>query len=301
MIEIFGYVTPLKSELKIREYEIYRAFYCSVCKSIGKNFGELSRIGLINESASLAIILTLACNEAQTLFYKGERCIVHPIKKRLCAQRNDAIIYSAAVNVILEYHKLMDSYYDNNNVLSRSAALTIKRAYKKARKNAPILCSFVEIYMKDQLLLEKNNCNMLDEACEPTARMLSEIFTWKDSDLLDVDPCLRDALHTLGYNMGKWLYIIDAISDIEDDKKKNNYNVLLKNELYYYKEKITDNVIFTVNMCLAEVSNSWEIIKQCIKTEKYRDLFAIIDNLVYLGMRNVSEKVIGGEKNVQSI
>ncbi|HPV63556.1 MAG TPA: DUF5685 family protein, partial [Fervidobacterium sp.] len=33
---IFGYVTPLKPELKIKEYDIFRGYYCGVCTALGK-------------------------------------------------------------------------------------------------------------------------------------------------------------------------------------------------------------------------------------------------------------------------
>lgn len=41
---MFGYVTPCKMELKIKEYEKFRAYYCGLCKTIKKDYGELPRI-----------------------------------------------------------------------------------------------------------------------------------------------------------------------------------------------------------------------------------------------------------------
>lgn len=306
MIKIFGYVTPLKPELKIREFEAYKAFYCGVCKEIGKNFGQLPRFGLINETACLAIILTVCSRQDTRLTLKHDRCIAHPIRRRIYASDSQAITYAACVNVLLEYHKLMDSYYDNKNVLSKSGAFAIKRAYKKARRFSPILSDFIEIYMKDQLTLEKNKCCSLDEACEPTAKMLAEIFTWKDNVFFDNDPVMADNLNTFGYNLGKWIYIVDAVSDVCEDKKKNQYNVLLEGNNYYDcdSQKLGENIIFTMNMCLANAANAWENIKKAVYNNENsikRDLFAIIDNLVYLGMRNVSEKVTGGQKSERPI
>ena len=150
-------MTPLKPELKIREFDVYRAFYCGVCKSIGKTFGQLPRFALINETASLAIILTACSGQSDFLDINQSKCIAHPIRKRPCASGSQAITYAACVNVLLAYHKLMDSYYDNKSVLSKSGAIAIKRSYKKARRFSPILCDFIEIYMKDQLTLEKNS------------------------------------------------------------------------------------------------------------------------------------------------
>lgn len=261
---------------------------------------------MINEAASLAVILTVCASQDKEVVIKPGKCIAHPIKKRPQASGAKAITYAACVNVLLEYHKLMDSYYDNKNILSKSGARAIRRAYRKARRVCPILCDFIEIYMQDQLKLEKNNCDILDEAAEPTAKMLSEIFMWKDDEFFDNNPTMSDNLSTFGYNLGKWIYIVDAVSDIEEDKKKKQYNVLLNNENYYNQEKagISDSVIFTIDMCLANAANAWENIKNGFKNKNTginRDLFAIIDNLVYLGMRNVSEKVTGGQNSERPI
>ena len=43
---MFGYVTPLKSELKIREFNKFRGYYCGLCNSIKKQFGNIPRMSL---------------------------------------------------------------------------------------------------------------------------------------------------------------------------------------------------------------------------------------------------------------
>ena len=43
---MFGYVRPYKDELRVREYEQYKAIYCGLCRALGKNYGVLSRLTL---------------------------------------------------------------------------------------------------------------------------------------------------------------------------------------------------------------------------------------------------------------
>ena len=45
---MFGYVIPLKPELKIREYNIFRGYYCGICHEIKKNYGNIPRLSLTN-------------------------------------------------------------------------------------------------------------------------------------------------------------------------------------------------------------------------------------------------------------
>ena len=43
---MLGYVKIDKGELKVREYEVYTGYYCGVCKSIGRRYGQLPRMVL---------------------------------------------------------------------------------------------------------------------------------------------------------------------------------------------------------------------------------------------------------------
>ena len=43
---MFGYIVANKPELKIREFEVYQGYYCGLCKSIKKRYGNLKRLTL---------------------------------------------------------------------------------------------------------------------------------------------------------------------------------------------------------------------------------------------------------------
>lgn len=53
---MFGYVKVCKPELKVREYEEYKAVYCTLCRVIGKEYGQTSR-ALLNYDATFYILL----------------------------------------------------------------------------------------------------------------------------------------------------------------------------------------------------------------------------------------------------
>ena len=67
--------------------------------------------------------------------------------------------------------------------------------------------------------LEKRKESNLDLVSGLTGEMLGEVFCWKE----DV---WKDELKTLGFYMGKFIYLMDAYEDFEKDKKKNAYNPL---------------------------------------------------------------------------
>ena len=68
---MFGYVRPLKGELKINEYEEYKAVYCTLCKSIAKHYGRLQSFFL---SYDLTFYVLLSLNEG---FEEKNKCCVN--------------------------------------------------------------------------------------------------------------------------------------------------------------------------------------------------------------------------------
>ena len=74
-----GYVLPDRPELKVKEHELYKAYYCGICKSVKKRLGQLPRIVLNYDYVFLALILSSLNPEKETILW--ERCHLHPFKK----------------------------------------------------------------------------------------------------------------------------------------------------------------------------------------------------------------------------
>ena len=43
---MFGYLQIDKAELKVREYEAYKAVYCGLCRQLGRDYSFLTRLAL---------------------------------------------------------------------------------------------------------------------------------------------------------------------------------------------------------------------------------------------------------------
>ena len=105
---------PEKSELKVKEYEMFKAFYCGICKSIGKRIGNVPRITLNYDSTFLALLLvSLSTNDVKMT---QKRCMLHPAKKKNIVIKNQIIDYAADMNIILSYHNLKDDEIDNKSI-----------------------------------------------------------------------------------------------------------------------------------------------------------------------------------------
>ena len=70
---MFGYVHINKDELKIREYNVYKSYYCGLCKALGKRYNQLVRLGLSFDMTFLAILADSLCEDMPVI--KKDGCI----------------------------------------------------------------------------------------------------------------------------------------------------------------------------------------------------------------------------------
>ena len=111
---MFGYVKPYKPELKIKDYEIFKSYYCGLCRTIKGHFGNIPRLSLSYDMTFVALLLD-GMNETPGDFYI-DTCLVHPLKKRMIIKDNKALVYSAYLNVALSYYKLCDDVADDRTL-----------------------------------------------------------------------------------------------------------------------------------------------------------------------------------------
>lgn len=284
---MFGYVEPDKPELKIREFEIFRGYYCSLCKTIGRRYGQVSRISLNYDLTFLYLLLDSI--EAVPVLGKRERCIAHPLKKRFVVFSNKIAEYSSDMNIILTYYNLVDKWKDEGNFIGGTGAIVLKRAFKKAKKGNPEKCDRIGEYLRALSELEKSGCHSVDEAAEPFAAMMRELF---ESGYIK-DDGERKTLGWLGYNLGRWIYIVDAYDDIEDDLKNKNYNPLIKQyefdgkDILDFKNGIREPVNFSLNYTMCEIEKAYLL----LGIEKNK---GILDNILYSGLIVKTDKVLQG-------
>ena len=99
---MFGYVVTNKKELKIREFELYRSFYCGLCREIRTHYGQLGRMVLSNDMTFLTVLLSSLYEPKEE---RGSaNCPLHPVRKRDYIH-SDVTAYAADMNLLLAYWK----------------------------------------------------------------------------------------------------------------------------------------------------------------------------------------------------
>lgn len=269
---MFGYVKTDMPNMYVKDTTLYKAMYCGLCKGIGKTCGQKARLVL---NYDLTFLSTLAHNVMDSdVKIEKQRCIIHQIVKRPVAVP-DAITYRVAIlNVILAYHKLNDDVIDSGKgKLKRSMIMS---AYKKAKKKEPVLDKIVEKNYDALLKLEREKCDSVDIASDPFGNMMVELI----SEI--VGSFCTEELKKLAYNLGKWIYLIDALDDFDKDKKKNNFNVFInaypdvndKNQLIMSKR---EDLNFIFGSVLSTISN-------CSNSIDYKFNHDLIDNILNRGL-----------------
>lgn len=284
---MFGYVLPEKPEMKIREYELFRAFYCGVCKSMSRRFGQFQRLTLNYDSTFLAILLHSLTDEK--LKIKNERCIAHPVNKHKVIKENSLIDYASDINIILAYYNLEDNWHDEKSILSGSAMLILRNSYKKLNKKYKEKCGIIEKRLSELRKLENEKCNSMDRAAEPFAKLMEEVMVYPP---MFSDEKKVDVVKWIGYNLGKWIYILDAFDDIKKDIKEKSYNPLLFQYNYQgqsideFKKEIRPKLEFNLTYSLSQIAKAYELLE--VKNNS-----GILENIIYMGMLRKTEQILG--------
>lgn len=279
---MFGYVRINKMDLTFREFDYYKGYYCGLCKYLKENHGEVSRLSLNYDITFLIVILTALYKLDSDITY--ERCIANPLKKKMRIV-NEITEYAASMNILLSYYKLEDNLYDDNGIKDKLAYELYKGKLKKAYEKYPQKAEYIKQQLGNLRELEKQESKSIDKVSNTFGNLMGEIFVYKKDEY-------EQNLRNIGFNLGKYIYILDAYEDLEEDNKKGRYNPFI--DYIDKKEELKNKVDRLISMSLGMATKNIEQLN--LEFNK-----SIIDNIIYSGVylryKSILEK--GGESNVQ--
>ena len=213
---MFGYINVNRKELSEENKKIYQAYYCGLCQRLRENCGKRGQILLAYDMTFLVVLLN-GLYEAEHE-EKHFTCMMHPTKKRT-SYENEISDYAAAMNVLLAHYNLMDDWKDDNRYSRKALAGLLRKDYEHFSKMYPRQSKAIETYIEKLAEAEKNNETNIDLVAGLTGAMTAEVFAWKEDEWYE-------EMKTLGYYMGKFIYLMDAYEDIDKDEKEKKYNPL---------------------------------------------------------------------------
>ena len=276
---MFGYVVMNKPEIKFKDFNMYRSFYCGLCRELKERYGLSGQITLTYDM-TFVILLLSGLYEPPTK--KGTtRCIVHPVRRQP-VRKNAITEYAADMNIFLTYYKCKDDWNDERSIPGFAFGKLLEGKEKKSEKLWGKKVQTIVSCLDELSELEKENATDIDRVSGCFGRIMAEIFAYRE----DVwEPTLR----RMGFYFGKFIYLLDAYDDVEEDVKKGNYNPFSKD---YIIKGFDDRVKNMLMMMMAETCREFEK----LPIIKYTD---ILRNILYSGVWCRFENVSGKRKKEQ--
>lgn len=278
---MFGYVRPVLNQLSEEQRSDYQSVYCGLCHAMGRRHGWLSRLTLNYDFTFLAILLSAAAGEESGVCL---RCPAHPFKKPRQCLRGVRLDVAADESMILTWHKLSDDVADHGLVTGlpyRFLRRLFTRPYRRAARARPAFDRRVREKLDKLARLERERSPALDRVADSFASILAAA-----AEDCCADPAVRRTMEQMLYQLGRWVYLMDAWDDLEEDRKKGRYNALdarfqgqAKKQRAYVETTVTHSARLAGSAANLLELGRWT---------------PIVDNVMYSGLPAVQSAVLDG-------
>ena len=261
---MFGYVLVNKPELKIREFENYRSYYCGLCHQLKEDYGTFGRMTL-NYDMTFLVMLLSDLYDAEDK-EECSRCVVHPTRKH-CHRRNRITEYCSDMCILLSYYKCADDWNDEKKLSKWFLSKILKRKCAKVKKKYPQKAEFIESRLNMLSIVESSKVIHIDRAARVFGEIMGEVFVYEDD-------MWKEDLYKIGFYLGKYIYLLDAYEDIEKDIKSGAYNPLKE---IYQNEDFEKQVLKLLLLMIGECTDAFERLPLVEHVE-------ILRNILYSGV-----------------
>ena len=300
---MFGYIKPLIPELKVKDKELYQAYYCGLCRALGK-YGAASRTALTYDATFAALLLTAAGTDPVPPEFRLRGCPLHPSRgKTPFAMRTDVLDYCAGVCVLLAKYKLLDDARDGRP-MRRCYLPLYAHGAKKAEKAYPAAAEALKRSMEKLNSVEAENSMDTDAAPVLFGDLLAELICAYPG-LTDEQ---RRLISELCRAIGGFVYAADAWDDREDDRKRGCYNIFNNMEDRQDEEeapsgetgeetegpspaerRVKEAAAAMLDMYINSAALAYDLLE-------LRFCKPLLDNVIYLGLRNTADTVLAGKE-----
>lgn len=261
---MFGYVNIYKPELKMKDFYKYKAYYCGLCKTLKDKYGSFGQMTLTYDMTFLIILLS-SLYESNTT-HEVHRCIVHPVKKHDTLY-SEITEYAADMNLVLSYYHLLDDWQDDKSIAGFTGTKLLKKKFQKICNKYSRQCMAIKTSLNKLKECESNNDQNIDLVSRCFGELMAELFVYKED-------IWESTLRKFGFFLGKYIYIIDAYEDLEEDMKKKRYNPL---KTISEKESYEMECKNILNIMIAECTSEFEKLPCLLDAD-------ILRNILYEGV-----------------
>ncbi len=299
--EVFmlGYVKPEPAEMLVKHHSLYRAIYCGLCHSVKRNTTSMALPFFSDDFVFLAALRMAVSGEE--IHTEKDFCILHPFRKDHKRIADcEAMRYAAVTSLIFTCEKMQDELLDKDAPMFRRLVIRLwlpflKRALGrncKKEERFQLLHQKIAALLSQGRELERKNAE-LDTMCSNFAQCLSLAFSF------GIDGEQGRLLHSIGDRIGRFLYTLDALDDLEKDEKSGAFNPILGR---YSSAKAAKDQFSQLDLVLSFYVQEAMLAFDLLIGEK--NLLSVCENILCHGLPGASGRILKpkmGEENERSL
>lgn len=204
--------------MKFKEFDIYHSYYCGLCQALKNKFGKAGQLCLTYDMTFLVMLLS-SLYEPETEV--GEiKCIAHPFEKH-STRTNVFSFYGADMNLFFAYYKCRDDWEDERKFSRLVYGKLLKKAYKEICAQYGRKARRMDGLMRELTAQEKRKNQNIDQMAGLFGEVMGEIMAAREDEW-------HESLKGMGAYLGKFIYLLDAYEDVEEDIRQGRYNPLAR-------------------------------------------------------------------------
>lgn len=261
---MFGYIIVNKAEMKFKEFDIYHSYYCGLCQMLRKKYGKAGQLSI---SYDMTFVLMLLSSLYEPDVAKGScKCIAHPFEKHEI-RTTEFTEYIADMNVLLTDYKCQDDWKDEKKFTRFIYGKLLQGKSKKLKERYAEKINTIVKLMRDFSEAEENGKADIDELSGLFGQVMAQIMVYKEDEW-------SDNLGRLGFYLGKFIYLLDAYEDVEEDIRKSTFNPLKE---MYQRPDFEEECRTILTMMMSECCKEFEKLPILDNVE-------ILRNILYSGV-----------------
>ena len=284
---MFGYTIPIESALPCEDRITYRNYYCETCHHLREDYGFIPTLTVNYEMTFAALFFNSILEEGEKIHYRPKKsfCIL-----RKSASHTELMHKLTAYSILVANNSLLDDKMDGSSLKANLGLLGLNRAITKAKNEFP---DYNEVILKGYEKLREIEAS---GECDPVT-----MGTYSSQSMIDVlEIMLGDKfdkrMHELFRGLGIWVYVLDAVEDLDDDKKDGTYNPFLvaNPDFTNKKEFVKDNMFLigeTIGRIVGRIQAAYSSLRDDIRFN-----VNILDNIIYQGIPFSAHRIIRGDK-----
>lgn len=259
---MFGYLIVNPKTLSKADQRTYRQAYCGLCRCLQQTAGTAGRKTLSYDLTFVALLVTAVYD--LPVDAAKESCPLHPLVPHDLFT-SDGFPFAADMNLLLRYYKELDDAQDDHDARAEKRARQLRPQLAGIRQRFPRQTAVIEQCLADNGVMEQHNELNPDLPANCFGTLFSAVVDYDPAD----DSAKAQTLRRFGFQLGKFIYLMDACLDLKDDIRAQRYNPLVRLDLADTRGML--------ELVMADAAAEYEK----LPLPRYR---AILDSVVYSGI-----------------